>query len=175
MPICRKCEKYFKGRLEIDGIIRNLYKRFYCTKCSPFKKHNTKKIHLYPEEVIEYGKKRCSKCKKIKNVSDFYLREKGKTTHSYCKKCNRETADERVKKTKKEAVEYKGGKCIICGYNKYIGALDFHHIDQKNKQFGIGSVGSRIFKNIKDELDKCILVCKNCHAEIEGGITEIPW
>lgn len=174
MPICRRCGEYFKGRLRIDGVIRNLYKRFYCTKCSPFKKHNTKKLYS-DDEDCELGQKKCARCKKTKNVSDFYLRENGITTHSYCRDCNRESASIRILETKKRAVEYKGGKCLICGYNKCLRALDFHHTDKKNKSFSMGHVVGRKFENIKSELDKCVLVCKNCHAEIEDGVAKITW
>ena len=62
------------------------------------------------------------------------------------------------------AVEYKGGKCRICGYDKCAGALDFHHKNPLEKDFTIsGNAGK--WDNIKEELDKCEMLCKNCHAE----------
>ncbi len=80
----------------------------------------------------------------------------------------------RRRKVKTLAIEYKGGKCQICGYHKYQGAMDLHHITG-NKKFGIGEKGyTRSWKKIKEELDKCILVCANCHREIEGGVTQLP-
>jgi hypothetical protein len=80
----------------------------------------------------------------------------------------------RRRKIKLMAIEYKGGKCQICGYDKYPGALDLHHISGK-KDFGIGDKGyTRSWERIKQELDKCILVCANCHREIEAGITQLP-
>lgn len=75
---------------------------------------------------------------------------------------------------KEELVEYKGGKCEICGYNKCLSALEFHHLDPSKKDFGIASNSS--YKNItvlKKEIDKCILVCSNCHREIHSGITKL--
>ncbi|MDO8435975.1 MAG: HNH endonuclease signature motif containing protein [bacterium] len=79
----------------------------------------------------------------------------------------------RRRKIKTLAIEYRGGQCQICGYNKYQGALDLHHINGK-KEFGIADKGyTRSWKKIKAELDKCILVCANCHREIEGGITQL--
>lgn len=67
---------------------------------------------------------------------------------------------------KAQAVAYKGGKCSICGYDKCIQALEFHHLDT-NKDFGIGDNGyTRAWSKVKEELDKCILVCANCHREI---------
>ncbi len=80
----------------------------------------------------------------------------------------------RRRKIKTLAIGYKGGRCQICGYNKYQGALDLHHFSG-NKEFGIGDKGyTRSWQKVKDELDKCILVCANCHREIEGGITQLP-
>lgn len=70
---------------------------------------------------------------------------------------------------KVKAIEYKGGACQKCGYNKYIGALEFHHLDPAQKDFGISEKGhTRSWEKIKNELDKCILVCANCHREIHS-------
>lgn len=80
----------------------------------------------------------------------------------------------RRRKIKLLSIEYKGGKCQICGYNKCPAALDLHHISGK-KDFGIGDKGyTRSWKTVKKELDKCILVCANCHREIQVGITQLP-
>jgi len=81
----------------------------------------------------------------------------------------------RRKKLKEMAVEYKGGKCIFCGYNKCIDALEFHHLDSKKKDFGLSARGlTRSWKRIQKELDKCILVCANCHRELHAGILQPP-
>jgi hypothetical protein len=73
------------------------------------------------------------------------------------------------------AVELKGGKCQICGYNKYIGALSFHHLDEKNKSFDLSTRGlTRSWSKIRKEISKCILVCENCHREIHGGLIKLP-
>lgn len=72
---------------------------------------------------------------------------------------------------KNMAIEYKGGKCQICGYDKCNAALDFHHLDPTKKDFAIGSKGyTRAWKSVQAELDKCILVCANCHREIHNGL-----
>jgi transcriptional regulator with XRE-family HTH domain len=70
------------------------------------------------------------------------------------------------RKTKQRAVEYKGGECSICSYNKSINALDFHHLDPKEKDFNLSANMSMSWDKIVKELDKCILVCSNCHREI---------
>ena len=69
--------------------------------------------------------------------------------------------------------EYKGGKCVVCGYNKYIGALDFPHLDPEHKEVNIAKGSHLGFENIKLELDKCILICSNCHREFHGGLIKL--
>ncbi|MBM3206572.1 MAG: HNH endonuclease [Candidatus Staskawiczbacteria bacterium] len=82
----------------------------------------------------------------------------------------------RRRKIKLMAIEYKGGQCQICRYDKYPKGLDLHHVDPKTKEFGIASKGyTRSWEKVKTELDKCILVCANCHRELEAGITQLPW
>lgn len=77
------------------------------------------------------------------------------------------------RRLKQKAVDYKGGKCARCGYNKYIGALEFHHTDPKQKDFSVGSGGhTRAWEKVKEELDKCILLCANCHREVHGEIAQ---
>lgn len=91
-----------------------------------------------------------------------------------CKKCRVEAVQKRRDKIKELAIEYKGGKCCICGYNKCHSALEFHHLNPETKDFGIGANGyTRSWKDVKDELDKCILVCANCHRELHSGIIRI--
>jgi hypothetical protein len=75
---------------------------------------------------------------------------------------------ERQRTNKRRLVEYKGGKCCICGYNQCDSALDFHHL--RDKAFTISRARSRSLNNLKKEADKTILVCRNCHAEIHAGM-----
>lgn len=75
---------------------------------------------------------------------------------------------------KKWALEYKGNSCCICGYNKCVEALEFHHINEFNKDFSLSDRDIKLdWQAIKNELDKCVLVCSNCHREIHAGITKI--
>jgi hypothetical protein len=69
---------------------------------------------------------------------------------------------------KLQLIEYKGGKCANCGYDKMIpGAYDFHHRNPETKEFGIACEGkTKSIKKLKEEADKCDLLCKLCHAEI---------
>ena len=83
-----------------------------------------------------------------------------------CKKCRALLATERLRSIKKQALAYKGGKCEICGYDKCQAALDFHHKQPSEKDPRWKIMRSWTFAKLKNELDKCMLVCKNCHAEI---------
>lgn len=84
----------------------------------------------------------------------------------YRKEQIRIAVSEARRKMKQKAIEYKGGKCSICGYDRCAAALDFHHPDPNEKEFGIATGDYKSFENIKEELDKTILVCSNCHREI---------
>lgn len=91
-----------------------------------------------------------------------------------CMKCRVEAVQKRRNIIKQKAVEYKGGKCCICGYNKYIGALEFHHLNPKEKDFSIGTKGyTRSFEKVKRELNKCICVCSNCYKEIHARLMDL--
>lgn len=104
-------------------------------------------------------------CKKH-GETEFVLRNDGRYR---CKKCAVDAVQKRRDAVKKMAVEYKGGKCEICGYDKYVGALEFHHLNPDEKEFGIALKGyTRSFEKVKKEIDKCIMVCSNCHKEIHA-------
>lgn len=90
------------------------------------------------------------------------------------KKSNAIQVSNRRRQLKMMAVEYKGGKCIICGYDKYIRALEFHHLNADSKDFSISTTGTtRSWEKNKIELDKCICVCANCHREIHGNLINL--
>ena len=94
---------------------------------------------------------------------------KEKRTYKDRKEYLNAAVKKRRKKIKEMAVEYKGGKCICCGYNKCIGALEFHHLDPNGKDFNISAKGiTRAWSKVKEELDKCVLLCANCHRELHA-------
>lgn len=101
---------------------------------------------------------------KIHGKTAHVLRKNG---YIRCKKCANEAVARRRRLIKVKAVNYMGGSCIRCGYNKCLSALSFHHTDPAKKDFSISNTGgTKSWKRVKNELDKCILVCQNCHAEI---------
>lgn len=91
----------------------------------------------------------------------------GMITKKYCSRsCALKGAvTTRRQKLKKLAVDHMGGKCIYCGYDKCLRALEFHH-NQSVKNFAIGSGSTRSWKKVKEELKYCELICSNCHAEL---------
>lgn len=114
-----------------------------------------------------------------------YCKKHGLTEHGFrkwnapkCKKCMVEyvTNHYQKKSFKKKAIEYKGGKCENpeCGYNKCTKALEFHHIFGE-KEFNISGTErtDKSWEEIKKEVDKCMLVCSNCHREIHSGMHDI--
>lgn len=97
-----------------------------------------------------------------------------KRTYSDRKEYIKKAVAKRRKKLKMMSIEYGGGKCQICGYSKCVRALNFHHKAPDQKDFGLSARGfTRSWEKIKIELDKCILVCSNCHMEIHEGVTSI--
>ena len=73
---------------------------------------------------------------------------------------------ERWKKRKADAVAYKGGSCKRCGYNKYPDVLEFHHLDPTEKEASWNKIRLWGWEKIKEELDKCDMLCANCHREV---------
>lgn len=77
----------------------------------------------------------------------------------------------RRKKVRQMAIEYKGGSCQICGYNRCINALEFHHNNLSEKKFGISAKGyTRSWKEVMKELGKCLMLCANCHRELHARL-----
>jgi len=108
----------------------------------------------------------CPHCKIYKPFSEFYI-SKGKMI--YCKICTTNLCIDRKRKFKELCLTYKGNCCAKCGYNKCNRALHFHHLDPKQKSFAISKYKSFILsEKVTQELDKCILVCANCHAELHS-------
>lgn len=71
------------------------------------------------------------------------------------------------------AIKELGGRCIVCGFDRYPCSLDFHHKNRRFKDPNYRSMRGWSWKNILIELEKCILLCKNCHAAIHAGFLEI--
>jgi excisionase family DNA binding protein len=92
-----------------------------------------------------------------------------------CANCRSEAVSRRRRKVKEILVQEAGGKCVACGYNRHSAALQFHHLDPAKKSFGLGVRGiTRSLARLREEAAKCVLLCANCHAELEAGAIELP-
>ena len=118
--------------------------------------------------------KRCGGTFPVESFGKAGESSSGNMTYTgWCKKCfvtrRSEIHNERVLR----AVEELGKKlsCIICGYDKCVSSLDFHHLDPSIKEKGIGQMRGHNFDRIKEEISKCVVLCKNCHSEVHAGIT----
>jgi predicted transcriptional regulator len=110
----------------------------------------------------------CPKCNTFKLANEFYCskRNSKQQAGSWCKACMKQQVLERQRKYKQQALDYKGGKCEICGYDKYQGALEFHHINPSEKDFELSKFSKAPLSDEgRKELDKCILLCANHHRE----------
>jgi transposase-like protein len=105
-------------------------------------------------------------------TTEFWLEGRGIYR---CLKCRSEAVSRRRRRLKEVLVAEAGGKCQLCGYDRYIGALQFHHRDSAAKSFGLGERGfTRSLEAVRAEAAKCALLCSNCHAEVEAGIVNVP-
>ena len=164
MITCRKCGEEFSSWTKIGGKRRNLGSRVFCLNCSPFGNQGRglrngqrkRKKQVVGESIV------CTDCGR----SYVYRRNAGATL----RRCNTCLVRDRQRRMKIRAVEYKGGKCVECGYSKCARAMDFHHLDPAEKEFTISHHWNRAWKTLRVELDKCVLLCCRCHAELEAGI-----
>jgi len=163
MKKCKCCGEEFKTTVIIEGKRRFLSGRKYCLTCSPFNMHNTRT----PKVNLKDGYRICSECNRELPKDRFWKRTKN-LYQSRCKDCLYEYQQKRRTLLKNDAIKYKGGKCVICGYNKCNEALDFHHLNPDKKDFNISHIKSRTLNSLISELDKCILLCSNCHRELHG-------
>lgn len=96
----------------------------------------------------------------ICKICDKSFNQLQSRTRTRCNSCNTKV---RRFRNKKRAIELLGGKCVRCGYSGHQAALEFHHLDPSIKSFTIGMVANKAWKSIVDEIQKCELLCSNCH------------
>jgi Homeodomain-like domain len=99
----------------------------------------------------------------------------GRKRHPRCKLCRSEAVARRRLKVKEILVREHGGECRICGFDRHVAALEFHHLDPHKKSFGLAKRGiTRSIEQVREEARKCILLCSNCHAMVEAGAIALP-
>jgi len=116
--------------------------------------------------------KRAEMVCRLHGTTTFVLEGRG---YYRCARCRSSAVSKRRRKVKQILVEEAGGRCSVCGYSRSQEALHFHHVDPKTKAFHLGHQGqSRSLARSRSEAAKCVLLCGNCHAEVEAGISELP-
>lgn len=149
MKIC-ECGNKIPSTKTIDGKKRNLRNRTQCLTCLPFGQPRYRKKNK--KELLNYNAEK-------------------QRRHYYKKKKELGIDPVRVvrERRKQELVDLLGGQCQLCGYNKAIRNLVFHHL--KDKKFPLSSRGFQYsMDKILPEVLKCIMVCHNCHGEIHDGL-----
>lgn len=142
------------------------------------------------KELKANGKAYCSQCTQVKPLEDFPL-SKG-TRYHYCRVCtrgiHRKASRGRARgvkmkreETKQQYVDLLGGKCCRCGYDIHLSALDFHHVAPQSKRFNLSAVLSRTtpktipHDEMLAEVNRCALLCANCHRAYEAGDWQGQW
>jgi len=146
---CKTCHKWFEENPLCRGV-----QKFCCRKC------------LKDFYKPCYKQRRCKSC-------GHWFKPKQKNSKVCSKSCSHLIEDRNFWRTRKiKCVEYKGGKCLKCGYDKCLAALEFHHRKPKYKNKLLE--GNRAFSikgkwnELKKELNKCDLLCANCHREVHA-------
>lgn len=104
--------------------------------------------------------------------TEFILEGRG---YYRCKRCRADGVVRRRQKVKAILVEEAGGRCVICGYDRNVRALQFHHRDPSLKRIGVSGQGiTYSIDTLRGEAQKCVLLCANCHVEVEAGTAELP-
>jgi transposase len=92
-----------------------------------------------------------------------------------CRLCRTDAVNRRRREIKRLLVEEAGGACVLCGYDRNVSGLHFHHLDPGSKAFALAHEGvTRSLTAARAEAAKCALLCSNCHAEVEAGATALP-
>ena len=108
--------------------------------------------------------KTCTQCHEEKPISSFYKQPDRSSGASLCKDCFNKYCTARWVERKKKAVDYLGGKCEHCGFDSHYSALHFHHKNPEEKVAVWSKMRLWSWDKTKAELDKCQLLCANCHA-----------
>ena len=140
---CRGCKGSLPNRVKIEGRWRNIQSRKFCLECSPFQQHNTRPDGPRKQTVLD----------------------RRPLWRGYAKKAN-----EKARRRKLELIALSGGACTRCGYKRYPGAMEFHHRDRTTKLFELTISALRYmnWNKILAEHAKCLLLCSNCHREVEA-------
>ena len=154
-------------------------KTYWLCKCDCGEEKEIQTCHLTSGVTTSCGKCRVNPLFKEEEKECILCKNKfiaNNIKRLYCYECSPQGLNPtdalrfKKRKVKNMLINYKGGKCSICGYDKCQGALQFHHLDPNEKEFTLSQVNLNdtdfSIEKMKKEVDKCILVCANCHSEI---------
>lgn len=155
---CETCGVQFSKTAKIDGVRRNLSGRRECLKCSPYKDP----IKYKTIDGVDY--KWCNFERALQPLKNFTISPSGHR-QTYCRDCTKKDWLIRYNSAKRKSIEYTGDKCRDCGniFPDYM--YDFHHLDPTQKDFKIAGALTAKWEKLQKELDKCVLLCPNCHRE----------
>lgn len=107
----------------------------------------------------------------VHGETEFVITRRG---YYRCGRCRSEAVTRRRRRVKQILVAEAGGRCVLCGYDRWLGALQFHHLDPSDKRFELSRRGvTRSLALARAEAAKCVLLCGNCHAEVEAGLATV--
>jgi len=167
--ICKWCRAEYPNYATIDGKRVRLAGRRYCLTCSPYtgKRNNPRPYTRKNKTIDGIEHKWCPYQKHWAPYNNFGLFERNdrQEYQSYCRDCQRSRASQLQSDFKRKIVEYFGNRCCDCDGVFYDCVYDCHHIDPSKKSFKLSSPKAlRLsWRKVKEELDKCVLLCANCH------------
>jgi hypothetical protein len=163
--------KRLEGLIEDNASLNQITKEMDKSQSSV--RHWLKKYGLKtkrgPKGKLPKDFKRKRKCKCGETRSDKFYGNKTQI----CAICHNKYNHENGKKKRKKALVYLGNKCIHCGYDKYDCSLEIHHINPKEKDTAFDTMRYWSWERLEKELQKCILLCKCCHAAYHNGYIEV--
>jgi hypothetical protein len=123
------------------------------------------------DRILESGQRIVVRTCAKHGETSFILENSGRAR---CKRCRMERVAEWRRRAKRRLVAEAGGRCQLCGYDRCMAALEFHHLDPNHKSFALSVKGvTRSLEELRREAAKCALLCSNCHAEVEAGYSTI--
>ena len=156
-------------RFESDGAhseaVRNTCEHVFVGVRNPYAKRGR------PEEPSDTAVVRACA---VHGVERHYAFVNRGTVRYRCRRCVGEAVTRRHRRLKQTLVDEAGGGCAVCGYDRCLGNLHFHHVEPAEKTFEIQMGLGKSIAAYRAEARKCALVCANCHGEIEAGLIPSP-
>ena len=159
MPVCKKCNTKFPNKIQIEGKWKYLKGRSFCLECSTWGK-----------DSLPDGKRLSSK---NKTAGICITCGKEKMLHGRNLECPACRTKKQRNQNKQNILLELNLSCFVCGYNKSIYGIDFHHLDPNEKENEICSMWHMSKEKILKEIKKCVILCTCCHRELHAGVFEL--